>query len=220
MLAQMLISASTGARRLVSFASEGGSTTTASSFSFTDRDIGAATSDRVIVVCVMASGASGRTISGVTIAGNAATLATKNASFRKCTGIYYLAVASGVTATIGITFSGSVDEVSFACFSLTNWGTVTLHDSGSATVSSTKNISVAGIDTPTGGVEFAVVAADLVWWTITPGGLLDYTDHVFTSATSRFRTFRDWSTTSATGTTVTAGATSASDQSLSVASFA
>lgn len=218
MLWQMLLQSS-GTRKLAALAGQSNSTTPASSFSFNNVDLGAVTADRVIVVCVTASGATARTISGVTIAGNAATLVTRNSSFRKCTGIYMLAVPTGTSATVAVTFSGAVDEASVGCYSLQNWGTVTVHDSGSATVSSTAGINVSGMDTPASGMEIAVLSADDVLWSITPSHLNTNAEHTVSSATARFRTFRAWTCPSATGTTVTATATGSSDQSMSVASF-
>lgn len=99
-------------------------------FTFTNFAIGSAASDRIIVVCAGArSGNSQIAFSSVTIGGNAATKAVDEIAteenFNAIAGIFYLAVPSGTTATIVVTFAASVQGVGIDVFSLKGLGSAT-----------------------------------------------------------------------------------------------
>lgn len=88
-------------------------TTDLTTYTFSTQAIGTAAADRVVVVGISASNASGaRTVSSVTIGGITATAAvtyleqTVGAS-RAGTGLYAVVVPTGTTADVVITFSGS-----------------------------------------------------------------------------------------------------------------
>lgn len=85
-----------------------------SSYTFTVANIGPAASDRYVVVCISSEASTdGRTLSSVTIGGNAATLhanAASNivASTTVIAAIAGLLVTSGTTATVVANFSGNM----------------------------------------------------------------------------------------------------------------
>lgn len=79
------------------------------SYTFTSASLGAAASNRVIVVTIYgrASTSSGRSVSAVTIGGVSATQAvTETANNNFMTAIWYAAVPSGTTGNIVVTWSG------------------------------------------------------------------------------------------------------------------
>lgn len=82
-----------------------------SPYTFTSVPIGTAAGDRIVVVGIASRENAARTISSVTIAGNTATNAvTANdpVAGAGIAALYYLAVPSGTTATIVVTFSGGM----------------------------------------------------------------------------------------------------------------
>lgn len=142
------------------FANLGGGnfTSSASSFTATAFNIGPEKPDRVIVVCVAGKSEFNRQISGITIGGNAATLATRSISRITISGIYYLAVPTGDTADIVISFTGSVDALIYNVYAVTGWGTVSLYDSTSA-YGTYSTLTASGFDTAIGGVAFMAASA-------------------------------------------------------------
>lgn len=196
------------------------SITPGSSFSFAGVGIGEVHADRVLIVAVMASGATARTISGVTIAGNAATLVTKNTSFKKCTGIYMLAVPTGSTATVAVSLSGSMAELGVSVFILSNWGTVTAYDSGTNTATST-SINVSGFDIPANGFALTVYcgSAESTSGGGMPGQSGSTGSLIFATATARGQTTHVWPTVADTNVSNNRSTAGASDKSQSAASF-
>lgn len=156
MLANKLLSV--GNSRLVT--KLGGTTWTgsASSVTATAFGIGAAQTDRVIVVCVAAGASAARQVSGVTIGGAAATLANRSASVAQCTGIYYLAVPAGTTANIVYSFTGTITTLTTHVYALTGWGSVTLYDSNTANGTGFNLSTASDLDTAAGGLLLAVAA--------------------------------------------------------------
>lgn len=212
MLAKKLLSI--GNPRLATFLGESEFSSAASSFTATAFSIGQAASDRVIVVCIGSGGSSARQVSGVTIGGNAATLAVRSASIARCTGIYYLAVPSGTTADIVATFSGSVDMAHFSVYSITGWASVTLFDSATATDTGSFTVTATGLDTANDGVIFQVVACNGV------GSLSPYVqDASYTVSTHGSICGRVWPSSAATGTSVTHTASGNTAKSICLAAF-
>lgn len=82
-----------------------------SAYTFTAAPIGTAASDRIVVVGVQTRANAARSVSGVTIGGNAATsivVANDTAQGADISALYYLAVPSGTTADIVVTLSAAM----------------------------------------------------------------------------------------------------------------
>ena len=99
-----------------------------SSYSFTNRAIGAAATGRRVIVGTSASTTSSLnpTVSGVTIAGVAAA-AIQNTTFagtgnrRTSAGVFYRDLDTGTTATIGVTFTATVAQCTIVVLALYDW---------------------------------------------------------------------------------------------------
>lgn len=177
-------------------------------------DIGAAAAGRVIVVTVAGCAAATRQVSGVTIAGSAATLAIRSALINRCTGIYYLAVPSGTTANIAATFSGAVVMAQIGVYSLTGWPSVTLYDSSTATNSSVLTVTATGMDTVNNGAEIQVVACN-GYGSVSP--FVQNDGYNVSNDSSVVGSL--YPTQSATGTSITHTASGTTAKSICVASF-
>jgi len=96
----------------VSFAGSSVDGTDQTTYTFTSHAIGTAAANRTVVVCISGNGAGfSRSVSGVTIGGVSATelIDYQNpTSTDQLSAMYSLAVASGTTATIVVTFSDSM----------------------------------------------------------------------------------------------------------------
>lgn len=134
--------------------------TDASSYTFTDKSIGTAAADRVVVVGVAGFG---NAPSGVTIGGVAATqlvLATLGTT-GGFAGLWALAIPSGTTATIAVTIGGSADRCGVAVWRLTGTrGSITpldtdVDEDGNNSGSLTLNTVVDG-----GVIGYAYSASD------------------------------------------------------------
>ncbi|MGE0658265.1 MAG: hypothetical protein AB7F36_01690 [Reyranellaceae bacterium] len=131
----------------------GESTTNSSSYSFSGVSIGAAAADRIVVFCFAGDAGSGRTISSVTINGSAATLIQQNASGNIRCGMYALAVPAGTTATLAVTFSGSMNRCMYSAFAITGADGAAAHASGND-VTSTYGVSI-NVPADGGAIAFA-----------------------------------------------------------------
>lgn len=108
----------------IEYVTERGSTSNAKTYTFSGTSIGAEAADRVVIVAAAGSSGSARSISSVTIGGVTASVAVTQASTSaigaRCRiGLYYLAVASGTTADIVVTFSGTMGHGMIAVFAMT-----------------------------------------------------------------------------------------------------
>lgn len=142
------ISTSAVTRTLTDSASDtsGGTTTT-----FTSKNIGTATSDRLVVVGFCGNNNS-RTISGVTIGGVSATVYYIGTSQTQQAGFAVLNVTSGTTATIAITWSGNQSQVGIAV-----WSVYGANATPTATnFASTTDVFSASMNVPAGGAAFGV----------------------------------------------------------------
>jgi len=214
MLAKKLLMGLTAPTRKVTLVDNASSSSTLTTFDFGSRYIGNASAGRYIVVCVMAKSSASRTISGVTIGGSAATLATKNAAFTHCTGIYYRNVTTGTTANITVTMSGNTDLINIVVYSIEGWSSVTLFDSGSTTASASGITRVSGIDTAANGLAISCITVNLVGVTADFGAQ----EGQFVTAQINSSCGKEWETSAATGRSI-GYSHGSSDVSVSVASF-
>lgn len=128
-------------------------------YTFASTSIGTASSDRVVVVVIGSRANAARSISSVTVGGNSATaIATANNSGggAEIAAIYAVAVPSGTTASIVVTFSAAMLRIAVGVYTLTGtggavtaYGTATQTPSGSSPTDST-------IDCPANGGILAV----------------------------------------------------------------
>lgn len=192
-----------------------------STFTFTSAPIGAAGTNRHIVVAVMGqTNGSDAVISGVTIGGAAMTSATKTGLAREFTGIFYLNVTTGTTATIVVstTGPGSGEDVGIAVYSLENWATLTLVDSGSNSSNSSDFLSISSQDATLGGFEVQCISVNTSGGngggTLITAGSTNVTGTGFSGKSDKV-----WPTSSQTGQSIVVTNTSASGVAGSVASF-
>lgn len=213
MLADKLLAA--GNSKLATYLGEYEFTGSSATVTATAFSIGAAADDRVIVVATGGGAAFSRQVSGVTIAGSAATLAVRSASIARCTGIYYLAVPSGTTADIVVTFSGSVDMANFGVYALTGWPSVTLYDSTTAVdTGGAYTVTATGLDTANDGLIVQVIAGN------GRGSFSPFTQtHVYTVSYDSVGGAIKWPSVAATNTSVSHTFMGNSDKSICVAAF-
>jgi hypothetical protein len=122
-----------------------GSTTNASSYTFSNVDIGTASFDRLVIVVVHAVTASSAiNITGVTIAGVTATevVVGPNTGIRNA--IFTALVPTGTTGNIVVTTSITAGSMAIATYTLKNYNSVTPEDT----------ISTEGNPTATGSLTF------------------------------------------------------------------
>lgn len=101
----------------VTTAIDTGTATTYNGAAFQGVSIGTAAADRIVAVVVSGQEAA-RTISSVSIGGNAATNAVSITTTTGPIGIWYLAVPSGTTANIFPTFSGACVNASLIVYAI------------------------------------------------------------------------------------------------------
>jgi hypothetical protein len=140
------------ARKTLTYVTSVSDTADATTYTFTAASIGAATADRVIVVGCGGSIVASRTISSVTLGGNAMTAVTTTAAGDSPTGIYSLVVPSGTTATIVVTFSGGVSRCGISIWSLTGWGNVNTYAYNADTQNTVSTLSVTANEPEYGAV--------------------------------------------------------------------
>lgn len=129
----------------------GGTTAT-----FTNHAIGAASSDRLVVVGINYEDPGQPVISGVTIGGVSATEAVQvQSSNRGCSGIFYLKVTSGTTADIVVTYALGIDRSRINVWTIKDQGqdAAVATDSGNAASGTGLSMSV---DIPANGCAIAV----------------------------------------------------------------
>ncbi len=186
-----------------------------SSYTFSAVSIGAAVATRKIVVAVGASASVSRSISSVTLGGNAMTLIVAATSANPL-GIYTIDVAAGTTADVVVTFSGSMSRCRVSVYRFTGtWSTL---DSASDATPSSGVFSVTS-NTASGGALVAVAASfagaaptldSAVGWTV---------DDETTSGTNRLAVGSSYATDTATGATQSATFSASSTGALAVATF-
>lgn len=124
----------------------------ATTYTFTSKDIGTAATGRRIIVGVIGSGAASRTISSVTVGGNAATAinfveGSVTGAFLQ-SAIYIIQVDAGTTATVVVTFSAGSNRCGIGV-----WAAYGLQSSSAtATGTSVANPQTASLNISAGGV--------------------------------------------------------------------
>jgi len=122
-----------GAERSYSFNGSFSQTTSATTFTYGAAPLGAEDATRLVVVAITARGAGTTSVSGVTIGGVAASKIVETSSTNDDAHIWALAVPSGTSATIAVTFSTSQSNGLVAVYSLYNLDSQTAVSSGSGT---------------------------------------------------------------------------------------
>lgn len=144
----------------VTFASS--NATAKTSYTFSSTSIGTASGDRVLVVATggVGAGATGRTVSSLTVGGNAMTKLTEKAgtsgSFRSTAAIHALLYPTGTSDTFVVTFSGTVDSCAIGVWAVTGLDAISAY----ATLNAENASGAASgtIDCPAGGCIIAVSA--------------------------------------------------------------
>lgn len=131
-------------------------TSSGTTFTFTNHAIGTADANRKVVVVAYPNGSSVTDISGVTIGGNAANQDVKLTSISNGPiGIYSLAVASGTTATIVVSTTGTAARCRIEVYTVTgNLAVPTILDTGTGYHASFTSVS----DTLTTAPGTAIIA--------------------------------------------------------------
>jgi hypothetical protein len=216
MLSQMLLASLANiATRALNYIGAVSNTTGATSYTFNTTNIGTATSDRVVVVGVMLNSSAARTVSSVTLGGNAMTSIVGTSSASNAA-LFRISVAAGTTANIVVTGSGTSNGCYVVVYSLTGWGTVTTYNSNSATGSSA-TISTT-IDTASNGAAIGIQNRFSTGATSGTAGFATQDVNTTFDGSQRIYSGNTIPTTLATGTTYSVTATAATC-SIAVASF-
>jgi len=134
------------------------SVTNATSYTFNTVNIGTATADRLVVVVAMGSaGASGRTISGITIDGTAgSSVVTQGNSSASNDPICFIAqrvVTSGTSISVVVACGGNTfNRMAIAVYTLKDYQSSTAVDTDQTLYSSSTNTATATLDLSSGGV--------------------------------------------------------------------
>lgn len=130
----------------VSYINRYTNTTNLTSYTFSNCDIGTASSTRLVVVVVHAGAGTAVTVSSLTIGGVSATGYQNNAAGNHCS-IWALPVSTGTTATVALTFSAGVVNCMVAIHAIYDLSSNTPTSSDSevqvlSTLSQTNTLSV------------------------------------------------------------------------------
>lgn len=186
-------------------------------YTFTAASIGAARTNRLVVLAVQGLTTTGRTISSVTIGGNAASVAASSASNNSQSGLYYLNVTSGTTADIVVTFSGSNSRCTVHVYTITGLKSFT-PVGADATVSTSSTSLNRTIAISKGGCAIGVAWVGFSPSTITWTNLTK--DSGVTNEVQQFSSASASGMAENAGLTITAaGSGSAGPASLAVASW-
>jgi len=143
--------------------------TTGTTHTYSAQNIGAAASDRIIVVCVAVRGSAP---TSVTIGGNAMAQRATSVNGSNWAGIYSLAFPTGTTADIVVNLPGS-QTGSISVYNLTlGSASATPSDTDTANVASGTSLNLTALTIPTNG--FAVFAHMLP----TSGGTTTWTNAI------------------------------------------
>lgn len=163
----MGFSAGAGNGLIASYIGRAEDTTNGSSYTFSGQSIGAASSDRLVVVCIGYTAAGTVTTTSLTIGGNAASQAvevTTSGGDKGSVAIYYLAVPTGTTADVVASLSGSASRCDIEVFTLTGLTSTT----PTTTNSDTASPPSAAVTPAAGGVVIGMaksVASTSCTWT-------------------------------------------------------
>lgn len=130
------------------------STSALTTYTFVGVGIGTAAPDRHVVVCI-GSNSNGRTVSSVTVAGQACTVINSvvNSTRTVAMAVTNAPVTSGTTATVTVTFNAGEDGCGIATYSLNTSGSVTPTDTATSTTTS----GSVSLDIPAGGVGIIAI---------------------------------------------------------------
>lgn len=129
----------------------GGADGSYSTFTHTAMAIGAATSQRYVVVGSAARAAASRTITGITIAGTSAAQVVQLDNVGSVAGLFILAVPEGTTADIVVTWSAAVLRNAIVV-----WTVYGINRTAFGTATSTATTATLDVNTRANGVIFAV----------------------------------------------------------------
>lgn len=132
----------------LAFVSQNSSATSGSSFTFTNQTI----QPGLVVVALDAYASAQQRLSTATIGGTSA-IVTNGPTGRAPSSIL-AAVMTGTTATIALTFTGSMAAVSIFVYTITGYSSATAYGSNSATSQNVNTLSM-NVATPAGGVLIA-----------------------------------------------------------------
>lgn len=200
----------------VVYTDNGVSSGSVSSFTFSARNLGTASSDRKIIVATVGLGNSA-TLSSVTVAGVSATVSFTVANV----GIAIVSVPTGATGDVVVNWSAAENTVTIGVWAAYGLGSTTPTDTGSSVAdpfTDTLNVSAGGIAVGLAHIDATGGSAPTFTWT----GLAEVFDGAGSSpasgqahsgASSNFATAQ-------TGLTITADASAARELgSLVIASF-
>ncbi|RAZ75849.1 hypothetical protein [Mesorhizobium atlanticum] len=129
----------------------------ATTYTFSNHAIGAAATNRYILVQVSGTvSAVSRNITSITVGGSTpTTLATTSGTTQRgCQGFYIISIPTGTTATTVVTFDGSMQCAQLSVWRLTGLSSLTAVDTQYVESSSTTNLSCT-INVKNGGAIFA-----------------------------------------------------------------
>lgn len=138
------------------------------SATYTAHAIGTASADRLVIVAATGNMTSGE-ISGVTCGGIAMTEVVKANGSGRATGIYSLVVASGTTATIVVSYTGTSVQSSISVYTLTSLSSTTATHTASNT--GVDSVATASINYSAYGAVIGVCiiddTPDVTWTNLT-----------------------------------------------------
>jgi hypothetical protein len=122
-------------------------------YTFSNVDIGTASSDRLVVVACHATGNTGAlniNLTSMTLGGSSMTNAAAFAEDTASVDLYYLTVTSGTTATIVATYPNQKRRCTIAVYTITGLNSSTPSDTG--TSSNSDSAPTLTLDIPTGSI--------------------------------------------------------------------
>lgn len=201
----------------ITFLQTNGSATNLTTYTFTAENLGAASSDRKIIVAITGRSSDGaaRSISTVTIGGVSASIAVQQSTNGNESGIAIASVPTGTSGDIVIVFSNTMGNCDIGTFSTTGVSSDTPTDSGA----STANPGTYDLDVTAGGVAVAISSVDIESANMnTWAGLTERWD-AQQSSSNNWSGASDAFATTQTNLTVSATRTSSSRPTFVVASF-
>lgn len=203
----------------ISYISNNSTVASQSSYTYTAQGIGTADPTRIVAVAISYNAGSGaNAVSGVTIGGNAATSsgAATTSTVGAATDIYYLAVPTGTTANIVVSFSVNPSRIAISVYSVIGTGASFSTAASAQNGSSVSTLTQSGT-IPTGGGAISVITIHTSTpGTVTPTNLTTDTNLTFGSST----TVAGHNTASSGATTMGfSWAGSATDAALSIVTF-
>jgi len=186
-------------------------------YTASSQNIGTATADRHVVVCVTCDVNTGSTVLSMTIGGSAASLLRDNDNTKNVPAIFSLLVTSGTTADIVTTYSATQPNQAIDVFTVTGAGqTIVVSDSDTASPASGNNC-VLTMDVPANGGAIAQTMADTSatwgWTNLTEAVDTQISGLTYSSASKVFATLQS-------GLVITATPSSTSSNSLRITGIA